>query len=74
MRRRRIGEFELIARYFAPLAKTLADNEEKIVTEFNEMQGRPADIGGYYYPQDEKLMTVMRPSQTFTEAPEPPKS
>ena len=36
--------------YFAPLAKTLADNEKKIVDELNAVQGKPADIGGYYAP------------------------
>ena len=45
-----------------------------IVAEFNDVQGSPADIGGYYYPQDEKLMTVMRPSTTFNEALEAAKS
>lgn len=63
-----------LAEHFASLAKTLADNEDKIVAEFNDVQGGHADIGGYYYPQDEKLMTVMRPSKTFNEALEAAKS
>ena len=63
-----------LAEHFASLAKSLAENEDKIVAEFNDVQGSPADIGGYYYPQDEKLMTVMRPSKTFNEALEAARS
>ena len=28
-------------------------------------QGEPVDLGGYYWPNDEKTTKVMRPSQTF---------
>jgi len=58
---------ELAAR-FAPLAKTLAANEEKIVAELNAAQGKPVDIGGYYFPDRSKVSAVMRPSQTFNAA------
>ncbi len=52
---------------FAPIAKKLADNEDAIVKELNEVQGKPVDIKGYYFP-DEKLATeVMRPSTLFNE-------
>ncbi|BBZ33418.1 NADP-dependent isocitrate dehydrogenase [Mycolicibacterium confluentis] len=54
-----------LAEHFAPLAKSLAANEETIVAELNEVQGREADIGGYYYPDPEKTAAVMRPSKTF---------
>ncbi len=57
-----------LAEHFAPLAKTLAENEETIVAELNEVQGNPVDIGGYYYPDREKTTSVMRPSKTFNEA------
>jgi isocitrate dehydrogenase len=57
-----------LADQFAPLAKTLAENEDTIVTELNEVQGKAADIGGYYYPDREKLTAVMRPSKTLNEA------
>ena len=50
---------------FAPLAKALADNEQAIVKELTEVQGKPVDIGGYYKPDFKKLETVMRPSATF---------
>ncbi|BDX34000.1 isocitrate dehydrogenase, NADP-dependent [Mycobacterium antarcticum] len=57
-----------LAEHFAPLAKTLADNEETIVAELNEAQGDSVDIGGYYYPDPEKVTAVMRPSKTFNAA------
>ncbi|MCX2932522.1 NADP-dependent isocitrate dehydrogenase [Mycobacterium sp. CVI_P3] len=57
-----------LAEHFAPLAKTLAENEDAIVAELNEVQGKPADIGGYYYPDAEKTAAVMRPSKTFNSA------
>src|SRR5262245_62748550 len=46
--------------YFAPLAKSLADNEKKIVDEMNAVQGKPADIGGYYLSVADKAGPVMR--------------
>jgi isocitrate dehydrogenase len=57
-----------LAKHFAPLAKSLADNEETIVAELAAAQGNPADIGGYYYPDPEKTTAVMRPSKTFNTA------
>ncbi|MDH3350415.1 MAG: NADP-dependent isocitrate dehydrogenase [Gammaproteobacteria bacterium] len=54
--------------YFAPLAKTLADNEAKIVDELNSVQGQSVDIGGYYMPDAERTEAVMRPSATFNAA------
>jgi len=57
-----------LAAHFAPLAKTLADNEQKIVAEFAAVQGKPADIGGYYLPDSAKVEAVMRPSATFNAA------
>ena len=53
---------------FSPVAKTLADNEEKIVAELNAVQGKPAEIGGYYYPNPELTSKVMRPSATLNAA------
>jgi isocitrate dehydrogenase len=50
---------------FTPIATQLAANEEKIVTELNNAQGEPMDIGGYYMPSDELTAQAMRPSETF---------
>ena len=58
---------ELKAR-FAPVAKTLADNEAKIIAELNGAQGKPVDIGGYYHPNRELVSKAMRPSATLNAA------
>ncbi|MGQ0529035.1 MAG: NADP-dependent isocitrate dehydrogenase [Panacagrimonas sp.] len=57
-----------LAARFAPLAKTLADNEQAVVAELTEVQGKPVDIGGYYLPDPQKMSAVMRPSKTFNAA------
>ncbi len=57
-----------LAAAFAPLAATLRENEQKIAEELIAVQGSPADIGGYYRPDDEKASAVMRPSTTFNDA------
>ena len=53
---------------FASLAKILTDNEEKIVAELNAVQGKPVDIGGYYFANPELTSKAMRPSNTFNAA------
>jgi len=55
---------ELAAR-FAPVARALAANEEKIVAELNAAQGAPQDLGGYYRPDPAKTESAMRPSAAF---------
>ncbi|MGJ7579102.1 NADP-dependent isocitrate dehydrogenase [Variovorax sp. RHLX14] len=57
-----------LAARFAGLAKTLTDNEQKIVGELADVQGKAADIGGYYLPDAKKTEAVMRPSTTFNAA------
>ncbi|MBJ7258941.1 MAG: NADP-dependent isocitrate dehydrogenase [Chthoniobacterales bacterium] len=54
-----------LKKIFAPLAAELACNEQKIVGELAAVQGHPADIGGYYRPDDDKASAAMRPSSTF---------
>jgi isocitrate dehydrogenase len=56
-----------LAAWFAPLAKNLAENEQKIVAELLEIQGKAVDIGGYYQPDSAKVKAVMRPSATFNQ-------
>jgi isocitrate dehydrogenase len=51
--------------HFTPLAKALANNEQKITEEFKAVQGKPVDIGGYYMVDVQKMTAVMRPSATF---------
>ena len=50
---------------FAEIAQKLGKNEEKIVVELNNAQGRAVDIGGYYRPDPFKTAQAMRPSPTF---------
>ena len=57
-----------LAAHFAPLAQSLADNEQTIVAELAAVQGKPVDIGGYYQPDLAKTEAVMRPSATFNAA------
>ncbi|WP_137895543.1 NADP-dependent isocitrate dehydrogenase [Ramlibacter sp. 2FC] len=57
-----------LAAKFAPLAQRLAESEQAIVAELAAVQGKPADIGGYYLPDTGKLDAVMRPSQTLNAA------
>lgn len=45
--------------------KELSANEEKITNDLISVQGKPADIGGYFMPDDKKATEVMRPSETF---------
>ncbi len=55
---------ELQAR-FAPLAAKLGERESVILEELLAVQGKPADIGGYYLADPEKTKPVKRPSTTF---------
>lgn len=54
-----------LAATFAPVAAALAENAETIDAELLAVQGSPADLGGYYWPEEAKVTAVMRPSATF---------
>ena len=56
---------EALKAEFAPIAKQLADNEEAIIKELNDIQGKATDLGGYYEPNEALINQVMRPSETF---------
>jgi len=51
---------------FSPIAQSLRENEDKIVSELNDSQGNAVDLGGYYLLDEEKAVTAMRPSPTLT--------
>jgi len=51
--------------HFSELAEKLAANETKILKELLEAQGKPVDIGGYYYPIEDLVNKAMRPSETL---------
>ncbi|HWU45601.1 MAG TPA: NADP-dependent isocitrate dehydrogenase [Humibacter sp.] len=57
-----------LAATFAGLADALTAKQDAIVEELIAVQGKPADVGGYYLPDPEKARVVMRPSRTFNEA------
>jgi isocitrate dehydrogenase len=57
-----------LAAAFAPLAERLAGDEEAILAELSEVQGRPVDLGGYYFVDRDKASAAMRPSATFNAA------
>ena len=57
-----------LASDFGDLAKRLRDNESAITDELIGVQGKPADIGGYYRPDGDKASEVMRPSKSLNEA------
>ena len=52
---------------FEALSKKLKEGEEQIIGELTDIQGRPAEIGGYYRPKDDAANKVMRPSQTLND-------
>lgn len=52
---------------FTPVAENLTVREKDIVGEMIAVQGKKADIGGYYMPDDQKTGSVMRPSHTFND-------
>ncbi len=56
-----------LAAAFAPVAEQLAAKESQIDAELIAVQGSPVDIGGYYRPDAEKTVAVMRPSATFND-------
>jgi len=50
------------------LAEKLTSAERQIVAELIAVQGKPADIGGYYQPDNTKASAALRPSETFNAA------
>jgi isocitrate dehydrogenase len=50
---------------FASVAKQLIENEAKINAELIAAQGKPVDMGGYFFPDLAKTSKAMRPSPTL---------
>jgi isocitrate dehydrogenase len=61
-------EDEELASQFESLATRLGEAEEQVVEELASVQGTEVDIGGYYWPDRERVAEAMRPSKTFNEA------
>ncbi len=51
--------------HFKKVSEKLKQNEDQILKELIDAQGSPVDIGGYYQPEEEKVTSAMRPSETF---------
>lgn len=54
-----------LAAEFAPIAKAMTENEDKIVAELVANHGKAVDLGGYYLVDDAKTSAAMRPSATL---------
>tara|TARA_R110002096_G_scaffold136909_8_gene289908 strand:- start:43279 stop:45492 length:2214 start_codon:yes stop_codon:yes gene_type:complete len=59
------NEDEELKKYFTALFNDLKQNELKIVNELIEVQGQAVDMKGYYRPNQDVLVKVMRPSETL---------
>lgn len=54
-----------LAEEFAPIAQTLVEKEEQILTELASVQGASADLQGYYHAPLDIVARIMRPSATL---------
>ena len=54
-----------LAQKFAAVADALESQEATIIAELTDIQGQPADIGGYYRPDVARAAAAMRPSASF---------
>ena len=61
------GDNAELAAKFAPVAKALTENEDKIMSELLAVAGQAQDVGGYFHPNDEMASKAMRPSATLNE-------
>lgn len=52
---------------FTKVSASLTENEAKILEELNTVQGKPVDIDGYYFADEEKVTQAMRPSPFFNQ-------
>ena len=50
---------------FSKVFSTMSENEDKIIAELNDAQGKAVDIGGYFFPNEELASKAMRPSATL---------
>ncbi|MEN8746704.1 MAG: NADP-dependent isocitrate dehydrogenase [Polaribacter sp.] len=50
---------------FTPVAKSLMENENRIVSELKSVQGNPVNLDGYYLPNEDMVIAEMRVSNTL---------
>ncbi len=58
-------EDDALAAAFRDVAERLTSEQDTITAELLAVQGQPADIGGYFHPDDALATAVMTPSATF---------
>ncbi|MEL6987829.1 MAG: NADP-dependent isocitrate dehydrogenase, partial [Bacteroidota bacterium] len=58
---------ENLASKFKAVAEAMRANEEKIVQELNEVQGKAMDVQGYYLPSTDLVFDAMRPSKILND-------
>ena len=56
------NEDSALKNHFIPIANKMLANEEAIVNELNNAQGKAMDVGGYYAPIEDLAESAMRPS------------
>ena len=56
-----------LATHFKPIAEKLAANIDRIIEELDVVQGKPVDMGGYYFADPAKVAAAMRASKTLNE-------
>ncbi len=61
------SEDKELAAQFKDIAEKLEKNIDKVLEEIDATQGKEQDIGGYYYPDPEKVYNAMSPSKTLHE-------
>ena len=54
-----------LAEHFKPIAAALAESADKIVAELAQVQGGPADLGGYFHTDPAKTERDNAPSPTL---------
>lgn len=54
--------------HFETLAKTLLANEAQIISELNAVQGKPVELNGYYFADEQLESQAMRSSATLNSA------
>lgn len=54
-----------LASRFEPVAKAFEANEDNIITALNDIQGKPVELGGYYFPDPKRTQAAMRPIEAF---------
>ncbi|MBT8257940.1 MAG: NADP-dependent isocitrate dehydrogenase [Bacteroidia bacterium] len=52
---------------FEPVTEAFKVQEKGIIDELNAIQGRAVDLGGYYFPDEEKASSAMRPIDAFND-------